>query len=121
MPTYDFTCRVGHTTEKRAEYGTTSILCPRCGQPAQRESVYLDQYAITETGTNRRAEVPRDEKRHDKDFKLFQEATQEVDYVHRQNEETVGHGLPSKPLWKKARRRARAIQQGHAPPVKSLT
>lgn len=122
MPIYNFTCKVGHTTEKRAGYEVTSILCPSCGLPAQREAIYEEQNCITETGYKyaRRNEVPRDEKRHDKDFKLFQEACQEVDYVHKQNEEIMQQPLPDKPLWKKARQRARAIQQGIAPPLKGV-
>ncbi len=121
MPTYNFTCRDGHTVEKRAGISCDLIPCPICGLPAQREAVYQDQAVFTETGAKftRRAEVPRDERRHDKDFKRFQEASQELDYTHKKNEETVGHELPSKSLWKQAKKRARAIQQGLVPPVKA--
>lgn len=49
MPTYDYTCPSGHTTERRAGYDVTSIRC-ECGKAAAREAVYVDQEIICETG-----------------------------------------------------------------------
>ncbi len=121
MPIYDYSCSEGHTTEKRAGINVNLIPCPACGLPAQREAVYLDQAVFTETGAkfSRRADVPNDQRRYDKKFKLFQEASQEVDYNHKKNEESVGRELPSESLWRKAKSKARAIQRGQLPRVKS--
>lgn len=38
MPRYDFRCRAGHTTERRASFETELISCP-CGLPARRSEV----------------------------------------------------------------------------------
>lgn len=64
----------------------------------------------------RRSEVPRDEKRYD--VSLFQEASAECDYAHKQAEEIAQKKLPSLNLWGKAKKRAAAVRAGKAPPPK---
>jgi len=119
MPFYDYTCGNGHTTEKRAGMDVVSILCPDCGGLAHRESVYLP-YLVTETGTKdfRKAEVPRDERRHDKDYKRFQEAGAELDYQHTKRESEAGVEIPQPSLWKESIRRAKRIKAGLEAPLK---
>ena len=122
-PLYDFSCRNGHTTEKRTNYSVEFITCPLCGEFAERESVYYNQSIVTETGSkpSQRAEVPRDEKRYNKQYKRFQEASAEIDYQHTKKESELGIQLPSKPLWKEARRKARRIKSGQEPPLRKGT
>jgi len=50
MPFYDYSCRLGHTTESRESYETAKIKCPDCGDTAYRLAVYQSQYTRTESG-----------------------------------------------------------------------
>ncbi len=40
MPTYDFRCASGHTTEERTDRSTRGIACPECDLLAERLSCY---------------------------------------------------------------------------------
>ena len=119
MPIYDYTCENDHTFEARKGYDDEYAQCPECGGVAVRHSIYW-QYLITETGVkeSRRAEVPHDQKRLDKGFKLFREASEEMEYKHKQAEERAGRPLETTPYWQIAKKRADAIRAGKAPPLK---
>ena len=112
MPRYDYTCEQGHTTEQWGNYDLETIICPVCGEVALRQAIYLDQAIFTETGSkpSRRVEVPRDERRYDKKFKLYREASQELDYKHKKAEELVQHELPSRNLYQKGLKKAKALK-----------
>lgn len=49
MPRYDYTCSQGHTTEAQRGREVSAIPCPVCGNEAQREAVYADQFIRGET------------------------------------------------------------------------
>jgi len=49
MPLYEYVCRLGHMTERRAGYDDSSILC-FCADLAFRVPAYPDQYVFTESG-----------------------------------------------------------------------
>jgi len=49
MPTYDYLCGLGHTTEARQGFIVSAIPCPVCGRTANRVPVYRDQYINGET------------------------------------------------------------------------
>ncbi len=119
-PLYDFTCENNHTIEARKDYGTPSIPCPECGLTAIRVEVYRDQYIFGETcaKNQRRAEVPREERRLDKDYKLFQEASAEVDYHAKREEYQTGQEPPNPKMWQRAKRKARNIKMGIEAPLK---
>lgn len=83
MPTYLFECDRHHETEQYASFNTTFITC-HCGMPAMRAEVYRDQYIHCETGPKggQKVEPPREEKSYRKQFKEFQEASQEMDHAY---------------------------------------
>ena len=121
MPFYEYACENEHVNLLRRGYDDEAINCPDCGLPAVRLSVYHDQYIFGETcaKNQRRAEVPRDEKR--VDLSLFQEAGAELEYEHKKMESIAGRPLASKSLWSEAKKRAAAIRAGKAPPVQAQT
>ena len=53
MPRYDYSCRLGHTTERREDYDTAKIKCPHCGAAAYRLAVYREQGIVTESSPSR--------------------------------------------------------------------
>lgn len=107
MPIYSYQCPQGHIQEAIQPIGTEGIICG-CGLRSSRLSVF-DPLVITQ-----RAKVPADQVRHD--MRLFDEATEEMDYHHRKAEEGVGHSLKGPNLWLMAKYRARLIKAGLAPP-----
>lgn len=50
MPLYIYVCRLGHETEQRRGLEESSIPCPRCGDTAPRQAVYVEQYTRTDSG-----------------------------------------------------------------------
>uniref|UniRef100_A0A6H1ZRD0 Uncharacterized protein n=1 Tax=viral metagenome TaxID=1070528 RepID=A0A6H1ZRD0_9ZZZZ len=114
-PVYDFVCAGGHVNELRKGYDDEVIACPECEQPAVRTGVYLDQYIFGDTcaRNQRRAEVPRDEKRYD--VTLMQEAGAEIEYAHAKAEEYAQKSLPRPNLYAEAIKRAKAVLAGQAP------
>ena len=62
MPTYDYSCRLGHTVEERRGVGERAIPCPLCGETAFRQAVYQGTQIINRTGDIGRP-VTWDEKR----------------------------------------------------------
>ena len=50
MPLYDYRCPNRHTTEARGGLEESSTPCASCGEPAQRQAVYVDQYTRTDSG-----------------------------------------------------------------------
>ena len=118
-PTYDFTCAEGHTTEKRVCIETTSIPCPDCGLPAKREAVYRDQCIFGETVAQhqRRAEVPRDERRYGEHLALFQEAASEAQHAAHKAEERTGKLVKVPNYYKRGLRKAGRIRAGLEAPL----
>lgn len=80
MPTQEYVCELEHVTEVRVGYDALNVMpCPECGQPAQKQSVYLI-VPFTETGVQigRLNPVPLDERR--VKVSRFKEAAEEIDY-----------------------------------------
>ena len=121
LPVYDYVCAEGHVHELRRGYDEEQIACPECDNPAVRTGVYADQYIFGDTcaKNQRRAEVPRDEKRYD--VSLFQEAGAELEYAHTKAEESAGKELPRRNLYTEAIKRAKAAQSGKIPTTQSQT
>ncbi len=74
MPLYQFTCPVGHTTEKRVTSYSVEVIPCACGEAASRASVNrinFGGYASTKLG----------EAIDHNDYRRFTEASAEVDYV----------------------------------------
>jgi len=109
MPRYDYVCECGTTTESVQGMDVTFIPCPKCGAPARRSPLNLP-YLHTETGvrmgpSDRRANI---KDKHDRTrLSVFQEATQEIDYLHKKDENDAGRELPHPNLYKRALQRAR--------------
>ena len=117
MPLYLFTCSCGHTTEKRTGYGEPFAPCALCGLPAKRESIYRDQYIFGETTPKGRAAVPRDEKRYDKQFKEFQEASAEINHTVTKLEKEHGVKLKTPNYYKMGVAKAKRIKAGKEAPL----
>ena len=83
MPRYDYRCPCGVTFEAVAGLDDFHI-DHRCGKRAARIPVYREQYMHAETGPRggRKNEVPREEKSYRKQFKEFQEASQEIEHAY---------------------------------------
>ena len=120
-PIYDFCCPEGHTTEQRAGIEIDKIPCPTCGLPAKREAVYRDQCIFGETVAKhqRRAEIPRDERRYGKEFGLFQEAAHEINYVAHKMEESTGQPVKLPNYFKRGLRKAKRIKAGRESPLEA--
>ena len=120
MPTYDYKCSQGHLTERRAGYGDdTPIVCSACRQLAMKQSVYLI-VPFTESGVQvgRLCSTPRNEKRIN--LAKFQEAAADMDYHHKQLEESVGHQLPAKDYYHEGLRQAQLVLEGKRPMPKEF-
>jgi hypothetical protein len=110
MGLYDYRCVNGHTTEKRADRNLQHIICPECGEAANRVAVYQDQYIFGETVAKGGSRATREGNIKDKygrtRVSVFQEASAEIDYAHTKAENEVGCELPHPDLYKRALRRA---------------
>jgi len=110
MPTYDYECPNGHTTERRAERSLEYINCPECEAEARRVPIYYSQYISGETVAKGSSRATREGNIKDKHGRtrvsVFQEASAEIDYRHQKAENEVGHELPHPDLYKRALRRA---------------
>ena len=84
MPLYSYNCRCGNDFDAFATYADIALACTDCGQMAPRQQVYREQYIHAETGPRggRKNETPREEKSYRKQFKEFQEASQEIDHAY---------------------------------------
>ena len=84
MPKYTYLCKCGLNWDEYAGYDDVEQPCRRCGEFGQRVQVYVDQYISAETGPRggRKNEPPREEKSYRKQFKEFQEASQEVEHAY---------------------------------------
>lgn len=89
MPRYDYRCEAGHTHEARASRDTGSLICPECGQTAQR--------LIGAAGMSGFARTPTREAR--LNVSRFIEAQHEL--VHT----AAKHGEEPPDLWAAAKRR----------------
>lgn len=86
MPLYQYQCdRCFSLFERRASFKDASWPCDRCTSRAKRVEVYREQYISCETGpkTGPKSEPPREEKSYRKEFKEFQEASQEMEHAYR--------------------------------------
>ena len=92
MPYYDFGCACGQVTERRLGYEVAAILCPACGKRAQRRAVYLTTNIVDS------APVPLSDRRYN--VSRFKEASEEIDYNHRCEEERRGQELSHPSLYK---------------------
>ena len=120
MPLYDYKCSEGHLFEGRAAFGDdTPVSCPACGQPSERQKVYIIT-PFTESGVRvgRVSSTPRDEKR--VNLKKFQEASAEVDHAYKKIEESVGHPVETPSLYHEGLRQAKLVQAGLRPPPKEF-
>ena len=95
MPRYDYICSDEHVTEATRGYEVTTISCPLCGAPAQRQSVYL---VAIQGETVARPSASR-----------YQEMGAELDYAHGRAENDVGHELPAPNYYKHQLARAEGI------------
>jgi hypothetical protein len=86
---------------------TTSVPCPLCGKPAQRESVYYDQYIFGETCAKNQRKTPQDRV----NLSNYMEASQEVAYHYDKFEKETGEPVPRPDLWNKAKKRAKILEK----------
>jgi len=104
MPLYTFYCVCGWKGDVRTSYGTNSVPCPSCAATTAKESVYRLNYAgFTET--------PIDQLTYHQEFKDFREAGAELEYQHSRMEEAAGKELPTPPLARMAKARARELMK----------
>lgn len=85
MPRYDYYCeKCGRVFECYASFEDRWQACPTGDGMAERVGVYREQFISCETGPRggRKNDVPREEKSYRKEFKQFQEASQEMDYAY---------------------------------------
>ena len=105
MPLYDFTCACGRVTESRESMDTALIRC-KCGKMASRVAVYRDQFIACETGPKggMKNETPRDEKSYHKEYRRYDEASQDLEYKYSR----IDDPKVKKPaLWEAAKIKAR--------------
>ena len=103
MAVYEYGCAAcGHSAERRASFETVSLPCPSCGLPAVRKSVYPINFGGF-------AETPLDKRTYWSEFKDFTEAGAELEYKHSRAEEAAGKTLPTPPLARIAKRRAKEL------------
>ena len=104
MPTYTFLCACGWAADRRVGYGATSVPCSSCGLTAAKEDVYR----LNVTGF---AETPRDQRTYHQEFRDFTEAGAELEYKHSRLEEAAGKQLPTPPLARIAKARAKELMR----------
>ena len=76
--------------------------CPSCQSPANRESVYSINFAgFTAT--------PLSERTYYQEYKDFREAGAELEYKHSRMEEAAGKPLPTRPLARIAKAKAKEL------------
>lgn len=104
MPLYDYECDRRHVTESRQGVEVDSIPCPRCGRSAARAGVYRGQYIQAETGPVGGKKNPIDPKDENlsKPFAEFREASAEVDYLYKKEEERTGKPVKRRNVVKEA-------------------
>lgn len=109
MPVYEFRCPNDHRLEELCTFGIEEMPC-RCGERAARIPSRFRIGSAPATGKEVR-----------KQFRLFQEATQELDYAHVKAEVDLERPIPTPRLWGKAKERAlQIINAGEAPPLAPL-
>ena len=99
MPMYDFRCQNAHVTEKLESVGCESIECPLCGDQAIRQFSRFNR--VVEP-----AAVPRDQQEYRKDFRLFQEASQEISHAADKFERDTGRKANLPNYYRLGRRQA---------------
>ena len=105
MATYTFLCpSCGWRADLRGRFDVQSVPCAECGTDARRESVYAINFkGFTST--------PLSERTYHQEFKDFTEAGAELEYQHSRLEEAAGATLPTPPLARIAKKRARELQK----------
>jgi putative FmdB family regulatory protein len=108
MPLYDYSCRNGHTVEERRGYDDDIILCPLCGDTAQRHAVYRYQSTITETGGK---SYPKYNAKDGDKYRVsdFHEASAEIDYAAAQAERKEGKPVKVPSMYKAGLRKAKRM------------
>ena len=104
MPLYTWRCREAHRFDALAGRGSSSSPCPQCGQPATRETVYR----IAATGF---AQAPPWERDLRQDYRLFNEASAELEYKHSRLENAAGKPLLPPPLYRAAKAKAQKLMR----------
>ena len=103
MPLFTFCCSNGHSFDALRGRDSSSLPCPECALPAERQSVYR----IGVTGF---AVTPLDQRQYN--LREYQEATGELSYQHeRAVDATQNANLPTPPLWQMAKARAKKLQK----------
>jgi hypothetical protein len=98
MPLYDYTCELNHRTEKLVQAGVETIPCPVCGLTAHKATVYAVQSVIA-SGKPRMRDS----------FKLYQEASHEIEHSCNKFESETNAKAPSLGLWEKAKSQAQKV------------
>ena len=105
MPRYDFSCEAGHHFERKAGYDATSVIC-ECGALARRGSVYR-------VGIAGFASTPKGQMDFSRDFKRYDEATQQLEYQKARFEDSAQVRVPDPPLFQQAKAKAdRLVKAG---------
>lgn len=102
MALHSFSCSCGWHADKRVGYDDYVVPCPECGEPASRASVYSINFAgFTAT--------PLSERTYWTEYKDFREAGAELEYKHSRMEEAAGKPLPTPPLARIAKAKAKEL------------
>lgn len=101
MPTYDYTCGLGHTTEERRGLDESSIPCPFCGDTAHREAVNQYVATITETGGKQFPKYRTKDEKGRYRVSNFQEASEEINHAYEKEEKKEGREIPRPDLYRK--------------------
>lgn len=100
---YSYSCVCGWSADLRGTWDVKSVPCGNCDRDVRRQQVYSFNVAGF-------TPVPLDQRSYVQEFKDYQEATQEIEYVHGRAEEALGKSLPTPPLARTAIKRARTLK-----------
>ena len=102
MPVYTFSCTCGWQGDQRTTFDANNVCCPSCEGTATKESVYSIRFGGF-------ASTPLDQQTYYQSFKDFKEAGAELEYAHSRAEEAAGKQLPTPPLARIAKARAKDL------------
>lgn len=115
MPLYEYECNAGHLTEAVRPLLTASVICPHCGSTAARRAVSRVAVRVgaendwtSSVRDNGQIRVPVAERK--VHTRLYDEASQQLEYQHAQAEESAQRTLPEPPLARAALRLAKRLQ-----------
>ena len=103
MAMYTFSCpSCGWKADLRGRFDVHSVPCAECGTDARRAEVYAINFkGFTQT--------PLDQQTYYQEFRDFKEAGAELEYAHSRAEEAAGKQLPTPPLARIAKARAKDL------------